>query len=213
MSSSESKTDNVISQLVENKILQFRLMTESDISYVVRHVQSGYRGETSTIGWTHESNLVDGQRVDESMLIDVLRSKSEVYLLVYNATTNVDNDKTVKMINETCNLSENYMVGCIQLDFCTDIIHFGMFAVNPKLQNIGCGRWLLQNAEDLAMKRNIKRIGMSVISVREELIAWYKRRGFETTGITAKFPDDKRFGIPKVENLYFIEMEKKLEED
>ncbi len=214
MSSCDNKAGNDIVYMAENNIIQLRLMNENDISDVVHHVQGGYRGEESTIGWTHESTLVDGQRVDESMLLDTLKSSaSEIYLLLYQLSSSptADENPILNIIDETCVLSGNNIIGCIQLDYCTDIVHFGLFAVNPKLQNLGFGRWLLQKAEEFTILRSIKRIGMSVISIRGELIAWYERRGFKKTGITTKFPSDQRFGIPKVENLTFIEMEKFLE--
>jgi len=186
-------------------------MKDTDISHVCKHVQRGYRGEKSTVGWTHEYNLVDGQRVDDLMLMDTLRSStSEIYLLLYKFSTITSgvNEPTLNIIHEECVSDGNNIIGCIQLDYCEDIVHFGMFTVNPKLQNLGFGRWLLKEAEELAILRGVKTIGMSVISIREELIAWYERRGFKKTGVTAKFPDDQRFGIPKVGNLEFIEMQK-----
>ena len=197
--------------MVESNIIQFRLMNECDIPDVVDHVQAGYRGDK---GWTHEFNLVDGQRVDESMLLDTLKSSaSEIYLLIYQLSSPppTNENPVLNIIHETCVLSGNNVIGCIQLDYCTDITHFGLFTVNPKLQNLGFGRWLLQKAEEFSVLRSIKRLGMSVLSVRGELIAWYERRGFKKTGITAKFPNDQRFGIPKVENLTFVEMIKFLE--
>jgi len=52
---------------------------------------------------------------------------------------------------------------------------------------------------------------MTVISVRTELIAWYKRRGYEDTQLREPFPmHDERFGLPKVSHLDFIVMRKKL---
>ena len=50
---------------------------------------------------------------------------------------------------------------------------------------------------------------MTVISVRDELISWYERRGFCATGEKQPFPNDPRFGIPK-QPLEFIVMKKKV---
>jgi hypothetical protein len=51
---------------------------------------------------------------------------------------------------------------------------------------------------------------MTVISVRHELIAWYERRGYETTGEKKPFPTDSaKFGLPK-QDLEFVVMEKRL---
>jgi hypothetical protein len=45
---------------------------------------------------------------------------------------------------------------------------------------------------------------MTVISVRNDLIAWYERRGYRRTGRTSPFPyGDERFGIPLRDDLQF----------
>jgi hypothetical protein len=43
-----------------------------------------------------------------------------------------------------------------------------------------------------------------VISVRDDLIAWYVRRGYARTGEKSPFPyGDERFGLPKRDDLEF----------
>ncbi len=45
---------------------------------------------------------------------------------------------------------------------------------------------------------------MTVISIRDDLIAWYERRGYARSGIYKPFPyGDERFGIPKRSDLRF----------
>ncbi len=45
---------------------------------------------------------------------------------------------------------------------------------------------------------------MTVISVREDLIAWYERRGYRRTGQLTPFPyGDERFGVPQRDDLAF----------
>ena len=52
---------------------------------------------------------------------------------------------------------------------------------------------------------------MSVIDVREELIAFYQRRGYRRTGIKLPFPyGDARFGLPRRDDLRFEILEKSL---
>jgi hypothetical protein len=58
---------------------------------------------------------------------------------------------------------------------------------------------------------NATSLEMTVISKREELIAWYERRGYTRTGERAPFPaSDPRFGIPKVSDLEFVLLRKSL---
>ncbi len=50
---------------------------------------------------------------------------------------------------------------------------------------------------------------MTVIQLRDRLIAWYERRGYRRTGKTLPFPyGDDRFGIPNRDDLHFVVLEK-----
>ena len=74
--------------------------------------------------------------------------------------------------------------------------YFGMFSVKPDLQGGGVGKAVLAEAERI---------------VRDELIAWYERRGYRRTGIKKPFPyGDPRYGIPKRDDLRFEVLEKLL---
>jgi hypothetical protein len=50
---------------------------------------------------------------------------------------------------------------------------------------------------------------MTVISVRDTLIAWYERHGYKKTGETKPFPTDSKFGVSN-QPLEFIVLEKPL---
>ena len=53
---------------------------------------------------------------------------------------------------------------------------------------------------------------MTVIDIRDELIAFYERRGYARTGRKKPFPyGDERFGIPKRDDLRFEILEKRFE--
>jgi ribosomal protein S18 acetylase RimI-like enzyme len=56
-----------------------------------------------------------------------------------------------------------------------------MLTVSPELQNSGLGKNYLQQAEVHAGIGPTK-IVMTVISLQEELIAWYKRHGYIDNG-------------------------------
>ena len=75
--------------------------------------------------------------------------------------------------------------------------------------NISFGKKLLAAADSYAKENKCPCIFMNVISVRPELIAWYERHGYHTTGERKPLPDDNRFGTP-TQPLEFIIMEKKM---
>jgi len=52
---------------------------------------------------------------------------------------------------------------------------------------------------------------MTVVNIRDTLIAWYQRRGYVLTGETRPFPyGDSRFGEPRRDDLSFVVLEKHL---
>jgi ribosomal protein S18 acetylase RimI-like enzyme len=162
---------------------------EKDIPALSMLVNSAYRGEGSKQGWTTEADLLGGIRTDEESLRELMQVPNAVILKYEEG---------------------NKILGCVYLKQEGNKMYLGMLTVAPQLQNKGIGKILLAASEDEASKRNCTAIFMSVISVRTELIDWYKKRGYYDTGKTKPFPeDDPRFGIPK-RPLEFIILEKDL---
>lgn len=165
--------------------------TESDLPDVAALVNSAYRGETSRQGWTTEADFLDGQRTDVEALRDDLRSKPGAVLLLHR--------------------ERGALLGSVWLEPAGDETwYLGMLTIRPDLQNRGLGRELLSTAEAYARERNGRRICMHVVSIRETLIAWYRRCGYALTGETRPFPTDSRFGIAKRNDLEFVVLEKQL---
>ncbi|MBE7218058.1 MAG: GNAT family N-acetyltransferase, partial [Caulobacteraceae bacterium] len=104
------------------------------------------------------------------------------------------------------------LLACIHVEAEGEIARFGMFAVDPVRQAVGVGRAVLQGAEAHAIGAwNASEMRLLVIAARSELIAWYERRDYRLTGATAPFPyGDTRFGLPRQDDLRFIEMAKPL---
>ncbi|MET9773301.1 GNAT family N-acetyltransferase [Streptomyces sp. NPDC006367] len=164
--------------------LTFRDATEADVDTLVALVESAYRGESSRAGWTTEADILQGQRTDPEGVLEVLRSPDSRLLTV-------ERDGTV--------------VACCQLEHRGAHAYFGMFAVSPALQGEGLGKKVIAEAERQAREVwGVTEMHMTVISVREELIAWYERRGYRRTGETSPFPyGDERFGVPQRDDLRF----------
>jgi len=165
------------------------LARKEDISALESLVNSAYRGDSSRQGWTHEADLLNGQRVDTA-IIETMLADTNTTLLKYT--------------------EDDQIIGCVSLEKTDDHAYLGMLTVNPALQTKGIGRSLLEAAEHYASQLGCTVIEMTVITVREELIDWYIRRGYKNTGIVKAFPaDDTRFGIP-VKPLEFVVLEKKI---
>lgn len=161
----------------------------SDIPALNLLVNSAYRGESSKKGWTTEEHLLDGIRTDEESLEELLTNPNAT-ILKYS-----ENDK---------------ILGCVYLEKQADKLYLGMLTVSPELQGAGIGKKLIKAAEQLARAEDLEKVSMTVISVRKELIEFYERRGYQSTGERKPFPmDNPKFGLPK-QVLEFIVMEKKI---
>ena len=166
---------------------------DSDLDAVAALVNSAYRGETSRAGWTTEADYLDGQRTDAATLRrDLAQTPGAVLLTLRDEP-------------------QGPILGTVWLEPAKDgAWYLGMLTVNPELQARQLGRTLLEAGEAYAVERGATRIEMTVVQVRDTLIAWYERRGYARTGATKPFPyDDPLFGVPRRDDLVFILMEKR----
>jgi len=171
--------------------LRFRAATAADVEAVVALVESSYRGHASREGWTTEADLLDGRRTNaDDVLGHIQRRNSQVLL----------------------GERDGRMVACAHVAVEEGAGYFGMFSVLPGLQRTGLGKAMMSEAERIARDQyGMLMMRMTVIDVREELIAWYERRGYVRTGIKKPFPyGDERFGIPLRDDLRFEVLEKTL---
>jgi ribosomal protein S18 acetylase RimI-like enzyme len=169
----------------------YRDAVEADVPALVALVESAYRGDASRAGWTTEADILDGQRTDPDGVRAVITAPGSRLVVVER---------------------DGVPVACCQLEHRGDVAYFGMFAVRPGSQGGGLGRRVLARAERLAREEwGVREMHMTVISVREELIAWYERRGYRRTGRMAPFPyGDERFGVPRRDDLEFELLVKEL---
>lgn len=168
-----------------------RAATPTDLPALHALIHRAYRGDSARAGWTHEADLLDGQRTDLAALGEML-ADPEQHLLVATASDTLS--------------------GCVAVTRKPDGRgYLGLLTVDPALQAAGLGRQLIAAAEDCARQFGAKAMEMTVIASRSELIAWYERRGYALTGERRPFPlDDPRFGLPKTRDLEFVVLEKPL---
>lgn len=175
--------------------LRFRLAQRDDIGPALALIESAFRGDSARRGWSHEADLLGGQRTDATAIAEIIADPAKTLLLAER--------------NEQ-------FVGCVLV---TDLgarngahcAYFGMLTVSPLLQGAGLGKRLLAEAERHARSFGAAAMEMGVIKQRTELIDWYHRRGYRVTSREEPFPlDDPRYGIPKRRDLVFVIMERAL---
>ncbi|TXH71998.1 MAG: GNAT family N-acetyltransferase [Lysobacteraceae bacterium] len=174
--------------------MHLRTATHADIPALIELVTSAYRGEASRQGWTTEADLLDGQRIDETML-----------------RADIDRPQSLILVAER----DRGLLACAHIAIEDGDGYFGMFSVAPGAQGDGIGKTVLSACERLARDTlGCTRLRMTVIDCREELIAYYERRGYRRTGIKKPFPyGDPRYGLPKRGDLRFEILEKQLDGD
>jgi ribosomal protein S18 acetylase RimI-like enzyme len=161
--------------------------TSADAPALNQLVNNAYRGAESKKGWTTEADMLDGTRIDEAALLDLL-TRPDTIVLKYE--------------------ENNELLGCVELRKEENKLYLGMLSVKPDTQGKGVGKKLLAAAEDIAHALHCTAIKMNVIDGRQELIDWYIRCGYKLTGERKPFiVPDTRWGIPK-RPLEFVLLEK-----
>jgi ribosomal protein S18 acetylase RimI-like enzyme len=160
-----------------------------DAKQIADLVNLAYRGESSKQGWTTEADLLDGCRTDLEEVLRLITTENSIFLL--------------------CKI-ENELVGSVHLQKQVDQVCLSMLAVSPTFQSRGIGKQLLEAAELMAQDWATRKMVMEVISCRNELIAFYLRRGYRHTGESKVFPVNPSMWLPKAVDLHLDVFEKML---
>ena len=148
---------------------EIRAAHPDDLPRLHTVIERAYRGEEARAGWTHEADLLDGQRTDLATLQAILADATTRLLVAFH---------------------EDTPIGCVQVsDHGSGTGYLGLLCIEPRLQSAGLGRQLIAAAESHA--RDVfgaARMEMTVIENRAELIAYYERRGYARTGERRDFP-------------------------
>lgn len=161
-----------------------RNATEFDATEMSLLINRAYRGDDARLGWTYESDLVGGERVDPSGVKDLIRQKNSVFILA---------------------LENNKIVGCVHTtEESPDRTYFGMLAVEPRLQGKGLGKKLIQEVERRTRERGAREVRITVIELRYELIVAYEKLGYQSTGASFEFPMSQHLKIPGLRLLEYL---------
>lgn len=149
--------------------IAIRLARPADLAALHAVMQRAYRGDAARGGWTHEADLLDGERIDIGALSTILGSPADRLLIA------TDGERPI---------------GCVQVtDRDNGLAYLGLLCIEPTLQAAGLGRRLIAAAETTAASEfGARTVEMTVIDRRTELIAYYERRGYVATGERRPFP-------------------------
>ena len=102
--------------------------TPADAPRLTRFVNAAYRGDTARQGWTTEADLLDGQRIDEEGMQELLARPDAAMLL--------------------CQHEAGELLGSFHAQANGPLLYLSMLAVNPAGQAQGVGKFLLHAAEN-----------------------------------------------------------------
>jgi len=166
----------------------FRIASNLDSEAIVKLVNTAYRPGSESLGWTHESDFVSGNRTSTSQIAEIL-SKPDSVILV--------------------GIKDAQIVTCVHVEKDNSNSYIGMLAVNPISQGAGAGKQMLAYAENYAVRVfGSEKLVMVVVSVRTELISFYMRRGYQKTGVVMDYPLSVGAGVPKSADLKIEILEK-----
>ena len=176
---------------MDNKYnIEFKIASVDDVKAINSLVNSVYRGENSKKGWTTEADFLGGIRITEEKIKEIIGRKNDIVILA---------------------VFEGNITGCVHLENAGEYSYLGMLSVDVDHQDKGIGRLLINECERYTKEEwKLRKIKMKVINRRLELMEYYYRRGYKTTGEIEEFvPGEETFGNP-TEKLYFETLSKEL---
>ena len=157
-----------------------RRATPADAERLHELVNSSYRGASN---WTHESGLVGGPRLTLEQARELLAAQAA-------AESSGELPPSVVLVAED---SSSGVVGCIEVttsDAARSVAgpaldgYLGLLAVDARVGSQGVGRALVSAGEaSCASIYGAKAVVLYVLSVRQDIQAWYARRGYVDTGL------------------------------
>ena len=173
-------------------MIELKAATDGDLPEIVELTNWAYRGTGEVASWTVESYL-QGQRTTVETLAADIAANPDARLLTWRD-------------------DGGELQGHVWLEPLEEgVWYLGLLSVRPDRQDQKLGRTLLTAAEDFARAEGGRRVQLTVINVRDTLIAWYQRRGYALTGEVRPFPyGDDRFGTPQRNDLAFVVLERGL---
>jgi GNAT superfamily N-acetyltransferase len=174
--------------------IQFTVAKNAHAKAIADLINSAYRGDSSKRGWTTEADLLGGQRTDEAKIAEIIATPGQIILLAHLG-----------------DIQDQKIIGCVNLGLNGEECQLGLLTVNPIIQGQGLGKLLMAEAELWVRRQKCKKVTMTVISLRKELLAYYERRGYKRTGKFEDFPyGDESFGVPQRPDLKFEVLSKEL---
>lgn len=165
----------MVPMISQNSTVPIRVAAAMDAARITAVINAAFR--------VAEAFFVDGKRIVQA----------EVEQLI---------DKGAFLLAEA---DDNKVIGCVYVEMRGERSYLGLLSVDPDSQQGGLGSLLMLEAEKYCRERGSRFMDIHIVNLREELPAFYQRRGYSGAG-TSPFPADIETKIP----CHFINMSKSL---
>jgi ribosomal protein S18 acetylase RimI-like enzyme len=181
--------------------LSFRYAVHADVPPLVALIERAYRSPETSGSWVSEAHLLKGPRTSNAEISELISQPDSRFLIAQRDG----------VILGCCLIQRLGSTECTSADIGRGSAYFGMFAIDPTSHSTGLGKLILAEAERRA--RDLWRSSsmvMTVINLRDQLIEYYKRRGYALTGATMPFPFSETSGEVN-RDFHLVEMKKPLD--
>ncbi|RDL43971.1 hypothetical protein DN730_12395 [Marinomonas piezotolerans] len=163
---------------MRSKQLVFRTAKLADANDVLELINTAYRANQS---WTDEAAWVDGNRLSIGVVRNFIRDTGSVMYV---------------------HQRNGVIIAVIHASVVANEANITSLAVHPNFQKRGIGSAALDVIESSCRnKLGVTFMSTSVLSPREEALAYLTKRGFELIDYQEAFPKHMKMGIPKSDNL------------
>jgi ribosomal protein S18 acetylase RimI-like enzyme len=165
----------LVSRVMTDAIaVTFGFAALADVPRLAALIERAYRGPEAKKGWTNEALILEGPRSSSAEVERLVRDREARFVIAEDG---------------------GRLVGCALVRREGHGAYFGMFAIDPAAQGGGLGKALLARCEAAARELwGAREMRLTVISLRDQWIGWYERRGFVQTGEHEPFPFDEAPG-------------------
>ncbi len=196
--------------------LIFRYARKGDAAAIVDMIERAYRGPEAAGKWTSEAGLLKGPRTNHDEIVALIDREDSRFILAEESgklmgcclVQGVGRDPAPGSAYAETFGVPNYHGE--KLAPTINAAYFGMFAIEPDAHGGGLGKTVIAEAERRVSELwGANQMVMTVINLRDELIAWYERRGYRQTGATLPFPFTETSGETH-RDFHLVEMRKDL---
>lgn len=184
-----------------------------DLYALVELINTCYR---SPLGWTNESSLIQGERINLEQVRDYIKS-SEILILRRDANLSNGTSTSTSEPSSTVPI----LLGCVRTGPVSETVvgpleepvgYVGLLCSHPSYQGKGIGSFLVGAAEErCATFHGLNKMVMDVLDAREELIKWYEKKGYQRTNkLLSARPFIEGKGERMLKDCNFVLLEKQL---